>query len=148
MPPLAVAFLGLIAIAAVAQCLIVVVIAMKVRDTSARVGELCARFDSELRPTLQDLRQGAANLRTVSESARDQAARAEALISTTLTNLESTIESVRSVILRPLASISELTAFWGGLKQGVESYRNSAPPRRTGPVSRRSEDSDEHLFIG
>ena len=148
MPPLAVAFLGVIALAAVVQCALVIVVALSVRDTGARVTDLCRRFDSELRPALNDLRLGAANLRAVSETARDQAARAEALISTTLSNLESTIESVRTVVLRPLASISELTAFWGGVKQGIDSYRQSTPQRRTGPVPRRGEDGDEHLFIG
>ena len=76
MPPLAVAFLGVIALAAVVQCALVIVVALSVRDTGARVTDLCRRFDSELRPALNDLRLGAANLRAVSETARDQAARA------------------------------------------------------------------------
>lgn len=149
MPPLAVAFLGIIALAAVVQCVFIVLAAQSLQRTGARVNDLCQRFDAELKPTLEDLRKGAANLRQISDSGREQAARVEALLTTTLGNIETTVESVRTLVLRPLSSLSDLSAFWGGLRRGLETYRKSAPPRRTGPVSsRRSEDSDEHLFIG
>ena len=77
-------------------------------------------------------------------------ARIETLLTTTIANIETTVETVRAVVVRPLSSLSDLSAFWGGLRRGLETYKKSAPPRRTGPVSssRRPEDSDEHLFIG
>ncbi len=150
MPDIAVAFLGVIALAAVVQCAFIVLAAKSLQRTGARVNDLCQRFDAELKPALEDLRKGAANLRQISDSGREQAARIETLLTTTIANIETTVETVRAVVVRPLSSLSDLSAFWGGLRRGLETYKKSAPPRRTGPVSssRRPEDSDEHLFIG
>ena len=145
----AVVFLGVMALAAVVQCVFVVVAVQSLRHTGERVNELCQRFDAEIRPTLQDLRQSAANLRSIADSGRQQAARVEALLSTTLESIETTVESVRSMVLKPLGTLTDLSAFWGGLRRGLEAYRDTAPRRRSPPVpSRRAEDSDEHLFIG
>jgi hypothetical protein len=112
------------------------------------VTEICQRFDAEVKPTLEDLRKGAANLRAISDSGREQAARVEALLSTTLESVETTIENVRALIEKPIASLGEFSAFWGGLRRGLETYRAAEPRRKAPPVQRRAEDSDEHLFIG
>lgn len=143
----AVIFLGVIALAAVVQCVFVVVAARALRDSGKRVNELCQRFDAEIRPTLDDLRKGAENLRAISDSGREQAARVEALLSTTIESVETTIESVRTLVMKPIASLTEFSAFWGGLRRGVDVYREShakkpAPPRRS------EGDSDEHMFVG
>jgi hypothetical protein len=145
----AVVFLGVIALAAVVQCAFVVIAAQSLRSSGERVTELCQKFDTELRPTLQDLRQSAASLRAIADSGREQAARVEALLSTTLANIETTVESVRSLVQKPIATLNDLSAFWGGLRRGFETYREAAPRRRPASASgRRPEDSDEHLFIG
>ena len=145
----AVFFLGVIALAAVVQCAFVVVAALGLRRRGAQVGELCQRFDAEIKPALEDLRKGAANLRAISDSGREQAARVEALLSTTLESVETTIESVRALVLKPIASLTELSAFWSGLRQGVDRYRRAEPGKRPAPASRhRAEDSDEHMVIG
>lgn len=145
----AVVFLGAIALSAVVQCVFVVVAARSLKTSGERINELCQRFDAEIKPTLEDLRKGASNLRAISDSGREQAVRVEALLSTTLESVETAIESVRSLVLKPMASLTELSAFWGGLRRGVDAYRNAEPKRRSSPpVARRSEDSDEHLFIG
>ena len=142
-------FLGVMAVAAVVQCVFVVVAARSLVSSGRRVNELCQRFDAEIRPTLDDLRKGASNLRSISDSGRDQAERIEALLSTTLGSIETTIESVRSLIVKPVESLTELSAFWGGLRRGLDTYRNTEPKRRSVSKPRhRSEDSDEHLFIG
>ncbi len=145
----AVVFLGVMAVAAMAQSVFVVVAALSLRRTGQQLTEFCQRFDAEIKPTLDDLRKGAANLRAVSDSGREQAARIEALLSTTLTSIEATIENVRSLIVEPVASLTELSAFWGGLRRGLDTYRTSEPKGRSPKKSsRRSEDSDEHMFIG
>ena len=143
-------FLGIMALTAVVQCAFVVAAALSVRSSGERINELCHRFDAEIKPTLDDLRKSASNFRAISDSGRVQAVRIEALISTTLENLETTIESVRSLILKPIASIAELSAFWGGLRRGLDTFRSGGEPKRrpASSPSRRSEDSDEHLFIG
>lgn len=142
-------FLGIMALAAVVQCAFVVIAALSLRRSGARVQEIAEKFDAEVRPTLQDLRHGAANLRTISDSAREQAAKVEALLATTLDSVETTIESARALVLRPLESLGDLSALWGGFRRGVNAYRESEPRRRSAPPSaRRSEDSDEHMFIG
>ena len=145
----AVFFLGVIALAAVVQCAFVVVAALGLRRSGERVTDLCRRFDAEIKPTLEDLRKGAANLRAISDSGREQAARVEALLATTLDSVETTIESVRALVIQPMASLSEFSAFWSGLKRGVEDYRGAAPRKRpsSGP-RQKAEDSDEHMFIG
>lgn len=142
----AVFFLGVMALAAAAQCVFVIVAARSLQDTGRRVTDLCQKFDGEIRPALEDLRKGAANLRAISDSGREQAARVEALVSNTLETVETTIESVRTLVLKPIVSLSEASAFWGGLQRGLDAYRESRP-KKPAPI-RRSEDSDEHMFIG
>jgi hypothetical protein len=145
----AVFFLGVMALAAVVQCAFVVAAALGLRRTGERVNQLCQRFDAEIKPTLEDLRKGAANLRAISDSGREQAARLEALLATTLESVETTIENVRTLVIKPIASLTEFSAFWSGLRRGVESYRSAEPKKRSGPSARhRAEDSDEHMFIG
>jgi len=142
-------FLGILALASVVQCAFLVIAALSLRTTANRVDALCEKFDAEIKPTLEDLRKGAANLRAISESGREQAVRVEAALSNTLANIETTIEGVRAMVAKPLSTITELSALWGGLRSGFEAYRASEPRRRTSPSApRRSEDSDEHLFIG
>ena len=144
----AVFFLGVMALTAVVQCVFVIVAALGVKRSEERVSELCRRFDAEIRPALEDLRKGASNLRAISDSGREQAARIEGLLSTTLESVETTIEQVRTLVMKPIASLNELSAFWGGLRSGLDSYRNSEPRRRAPGSKHRAEDSDEHLFIG
>ena len=142
----AVFFLGVLAAAAVVQCAFVVVAARSLQSSGRRVNELCQRFDAEIKPTLEDLRKGASNLRAISDAGREQAARVEALLSTTLETVETTIESVRTLVLKPIASLTDLSAFWGGVRRGLDTYRETRP--RKAATARRAEDSDEHMFIG
>lgn len=141
--------LGVLALAAVVQCAFVVVAALSLRRSGERVTELCRRFDAEIKPTLEDLRKGASNLRAISDSGREQAARVEALLATTLESVETTIENVRALVIKPMASLSEFSAFWSGLRRGVDTYRGADPKKRQTPGAKhRAEDSDEHMFIG
>lgn len=145
----AVFFLGVLALCALVQCVFVVVAALSLRYTGARVSEICRRFEAEIKPALEDLRKGASNLRAISDSGREQAARVEALLSTTLESVETTIENVRALIEKPISSLTEISAFWGGLRRGIDTYRGSEPKRKAAPAAgRRAEDSDEHMFIG
>lgn len=142
-------FLGVIAVAAVVQCAFVVMAARSLHTTRDRVTELCQSFDQELRPTLADLRAGASNLRAISDLSREQAVKVEALLSTTLEAVETTVEKIRDLVDTPISSLNGLSALWGGIRRGFETYRESTPRRRSPPEpARRSEDSDEHLFIG
>jgi threonine synthase len=146
----ALVFLGVLALCAVVQCAFVVVAALSLRRSGDRVTELCQRFDADIKPTLEDLRKGAANLRAISESGREQALRVEGLVSSALGSLEAALENVRTVIVEPLASLTELSAFWSGLRRGLEAYRSAEPKTRKARTSRHrpAEDSDEHMFIG
>ena len=142
-------FLGVMAVTALVQCAFVIVAALGLRRTGEKVNQLCDRFETEIKPSLEDLRKGAANLRAISDSGREQAARVEALLATTLESVETTIENVKTLVIKPIASLTELSAFWSGLRRGVESYRETEPKKRPTAVPRhRSEDSDEHMFIG
>jgi hypothetical protein len=138
------------ALCAAVQCIFVVVAAQSLRKSGARVSEMCQRFDVEIKPTLEDLRKGAANLRAISESGREQALRAESLVSSALGSIETALESARSLIVQPLASLTEFSAFWSGLRRGLETYRKAEPMERAPRSTRHrpAEDSDEHMFIG
>lgn len=141
-------FLGVMALTALVQCAFVIVAALGLRRTGEKVNQLCERFETEIKPSLEDLRKGAANLRAISDSGREQAARVEALLATTLDSVETTIENVKTLV-KPIGSLTELSAFWSGLRRGVESYRETETRKRPTAVPRhRSEDSDEHMFIG
>jgi hypothetical protein len=146
----ALVFLGVMALSAAVQCIFVVIAARSLRKSGVRVGEICQRFDAEIKPTLEDLRKGAANLRAISESGREQALRVEGLVSSTLGSLETALESARSLIVQPLASLTEFSAFWSGLRRGLETYRSAQPKTRSSRSTRHrpAEDSDEHMFIG
>jgi hypothetical protein len=142
-------FLGVIAVATTVQCIALVVAAISLKSSGERLSQLCRQFETELKPALDDLRKGAANLRAISDSGRAQAERIEALIATTLESVETAVESARVLIMKPLGTLSELAAFWGGIRQGIDTYRSEAPRSAPPPgPARRSEDSDEHMFIG
>lgn len=142
-------FLAVIALTAVVQCVFIIVAARSLQSTGQRVSELCSRFDRELKPTLEDLRQGAANLRAITEAGHAQTRRIEALLSSAIASVELTVENARSIVMGPIKSFAELSAFWGGLKRGVDAFRGSDERNRSAPsTSRRAEDSDEHMFIG
>ncbi len=122
-------FLGVMAVTALVQCAFVIVAALGLRRTGEKVNQLCDR--------------------AISDSGREQAARVEALLATTLESVETTIENVKTLVIKPIASLTELSAFWSGLRRGVESYRETEPKKRPTAVPKhRSEDSDEHMFIG
>ena len=145
----AVVFLGVIALATGVQSVFVVIAALSLRNSGARLTDLCQRFETEIKPALEDVRKGVANLRAISDSGREQAERVEALLATTLESIETTVESARVLVMKPLASLSDLSAFWNGLRQGIDTYRSEAPPRRSPSAPpRRAEDADEHMFIG
>ena len=139
-------FLAVIALCAIAQCVAVAIMARSVMRSGERLNEVARRFDAEIRPALDDLRKGAANLRAISDSGREQAIRIEALLATTLESVETTIDHARTLVLRPLESLGDLASFWSGLRGGIEAYRSG--PGRKAAASRRSEDPDEHMFIG
>ncbi len=142
-------FLGVIAAAAIVQCVFVVLAARSLHDTGERVKDLCNRFDRELKPTLDDLRQGASNLRAITEAGHAQTRRIEGLVSLAIESVESAIESARTVLIGPLNSIAGVSAFWGGLRRGIDAFRGAEGRKRSAPPApRRAEDSDEHMFIG
>lgn len=145
----AVVFLGVIALTSAVQCVFVIWASLSLRESGQKVSDLCHRFEAEIKPAIEDVRKGVGNLRAISDSGREQAERIEALLETTLESIETTVESARTLVMKPLASLSDLSAFWNGLRQGVETYRSEAPARRSPPApGRRPEDPDEHMFIG
>ena len=139
-------FLGVIAVSAAVQCAFMIVAALSLQRTGKQVKELCDKFDNELKPALEDIRKGASNLRAVSDIAHVQMKRVEELVSESIVGVETTIEELRSLVKSSLNTASLFTAFWDGLRQGLERFRTS--PRRPPAGPRRAEDADEHLFIG
>lgn len=146
-------FLGVIALAAVLQSVFVVLGALALRQTARDVRDLNARFDRDIRPTLDDLRAGAANFKAITQVAQGASERIEGLLTTTIDSLEITLETVRDSVLKPLRGLQDLAAFISGIKRGLEVFRGQpagSDPRPAAPRrARRGEDAgEEHLFIG
>lgn len=149
-------FLGLIAIGSIVQCAFVVVATIAIRKTARDLAELQNRFDKDFKPALEDLREGARNLRAVSQQAKESSSRLHGFFSSGLDSVEDTMTTMRSSLLRPLQGLQDISAFIAGVKKGIDAFRATAPSdrkeaKRGTPSARirRSEDSgEEHMFIG
>jgi hypothetical protein len=142
-------FLGLIAAAAVAQCVFVVIAALAVRKTSRDVASLHERFDREIKPGIDDLRAGAANFRAVSQSARDSAIKIEGLLATGIDSAQTAIDAARDTLVRPLRGLQDVSAFLAGVGRGISALSRDAAgeaaPSASSPTSAGPSAADSRL---
>jgi hypothetical protein len=147
MMTLAVIFLGVIALSSLIQAAFLIGLAREGRELSKRVLAMEQRFETEIRPTLQNLSRISQNFVEVSDIIGAQARRVDLFMADTVEKLESATNSLRDVVLRPLGPLVDITAMLKGFRKGLEIYRRlgGLDSERKG-ASRRYQD-DEHLFI-
>lgn len=143
----ALAVLGVVALASLAQTLLLVVLALESRRTATRVGELCDRIEKDLRPSLDSLARLSRNLVEMSDLGVVQARRIDEVLADTLDKVEQTTETIRKLVLRPLGPLADAAAFFKGVKRGLEVYHQLRGYEKRSKGGARSYAEDEHLFI-
>ena len=147
MDSLGVTFLGVIALASVVQAGFIVGLMIYGRRLAQRLDELQQRLDREIRPTFENLSRITRNLSEVSDLAVLQARRVDDLLADTVGKIEEAMELVRRVIIRPLGPLAEITAFFKGIRRGLEVFHQLRGQDNQGRGSSRRYVEDEHLFI-
>jgi hypothetical protein len=145
----AVVFLGVIAVASLAQTAFLVALALASRRLARRVDEIHDRFERELRPSLERLARISRNLAEMSDLATLQARRIDGVLADTLDRVEEASGYLRRFLLRPLGPLSSVAAVIKGLRKGMDVYhrlRGFDSPKRM-PTRRMAAGEDEHLFI-
>jgi hypothetical protein len=150
--PLAVTFLGLIALAvlamAVGQILAMVLTLRAVRQ----MGETLTRFERDVRPIVDNVQAMSADARRAAALATTQVERADRLLTDVSRRVEDTVGIVQRSILAPAR---DGMAIFQGIKAALLAFRDlKSRSRRSptvGPVPRAVPDSgdDDHAsFIG
>jgi len=147
MDSLGVTFLGVIALASVVQAGFIVGLMIYGRRLAQRLDELQQRLDREIRPTFENLSRITRNLSEVSDLAVLQARRVDDLLADTVGKIEEAMELVRRVIIRPLGPLAEITAFFKGIRRGLDVFHQLRGQDNQGRGSSRRYVEDEHLFI-
>src|SRR5688500_9427472 len=99
MMTLAVIFLGVIALSSVVQAAFMIGLAREGRRLAERLDEIERRFESELRPTLQNLSRLSASFAEVGDILTNQARRIDGFMGDTITKLEEATTTLREVVL-------------------------------------------------
>lgn len=142
-------FLGLIALSAFVQTTFLVRLAFEGRRLARRVDEIQESLEREIRPSLSNLNRFTANLGEVSELAVLQVRRLDALVADTAEKIQDTTAALRSAVVRPLAPLLDVAAFFKGLRRGYEVYQQlrGFDRGRRGNGRNYPAAEDEHLFI-
>lgn len=147
MEGLGVGFLGVIALSSLVQAAFLIVLGLSTRRMGRRLDELQQRIDRDLRPSLDSLARITRNLAEVSDTAVLQARRVDELVADTVEKVEEITSELRSFVLRPLGPLSQLLAFFRGVRRGVEVYSKFRGHDGAARGHRRRYAEDEHLFI-
>jgi hypothetical protein len=147
MDSLAVTFLGVIALASIVQAAFVLGLMVYGRRMGQRLDQLQDRLEREIQPTLEALSRVTRNLDEVSDLAVLQARRLDDLLADTLAKVEEATDAVRRIVLRPLGPLVEITAFFKGIRRGLEVFHQLRGVDNQGRGSSRRYAEDEHLFI-
>jgi hypothetical protein len=147
MDDLALAFLGVIALASLVQIGFLVYLGLSGLRIARRASALNKAVQEEIRPALENVTRVAGDLAEVSELATAQARKVEDLVAETMARVEDVRVQVASAAARPLDSVRDLGAVLKAFRRGLQVYqqlgalgvlRRGAPRRYAG---------DEHLFI-
>jgi len=154
MDSLGVAFLGVIALSSLVQAGFLIALALEGRRLARRVGELQARLEQDIQPSLAHLSRVARNAAEVSDIAVLEARRIDAALADVTDRLEDFTRLMQKLLFRPLRPIAEVAALLRGLRRGLDVYHRlknfDGPPRQPRRSKRRRDDppeDDEHLFI-
>jgi hypothetical protein len=144
-----VVFLGVIALCSLVQAGFLIGLAVGGRRLARRIDALQQRIDREIRPSLDHLSQVTRNAAEISELAAAQVRRIDEVLADTVAKVEDTTEALHKLLLRPLAPIADVVAFFKGVRRGIDVYRllRGADAERRGSSRRYADAEDEHLFI-
>lgn len=140
-------FLGILALSSLTQTVFLIVLALESRRIAARVEELRERVEKDLRPSLDSLSRITRNLADISDLGVLQARRIDAAVADTLDKVTETTETIRRLVVRPLGPLTEIAAFFRGVKRGIEVYNQLRGFDGGAKGQTRSYSEDEHLFI-
>lgn len=140
-------FLGIIALATLAQSMFLIVLVLEGRRLSARVDELSRRLEKDLRPSLESLARISRNLAEISDLGVVEARRIDEVLADTLDKVQQGTDALRNLVVRPLGPLADVLAFVKGVRRGIEVYNQLRGHERGSKGSSRSYAEDEHLFI-
>jgi hypothetical protein len=116
-------FLGVIALSAIVQAVFLIGAAVAGIRLSRRLAAIEERFESQLRPGIEQMNRVTGNLAELSELARTQGERLRAVLDDTTEKVRETTDYLRMVIARSTAPLVQVGAFWSGLRRGIGMLR-------------------------
>lgn len=142
-------FLGLIALASVAQTAFLISLALQGKRLAQRVDEIQERLDRDIRPSIDNLNRFTRNLGEVSELVALQVRRIDGLLADTALKIQDTTTALQTAVVKPLGPILDVTAFFKGLRRGYQVYQQLRGFERGTRGNGRNYPTaeDEHLFI-
>ena len=130
------AFLGIIAFCVVVQTAAIVALGVGGLRLARQVREIDRRIERELVPTLENVSRLTKNLAEISERARVQAARVDALVGDVVSRVEEVSATVRSVVGSQSGWLGDIGALFRGVAGASTSTTGCAVSRRgTGGAS-------------
>jgi hypothetical protein len=148
MNTLVVIFLGVIALSSVVQAAFLIGVALEGKKLGRRLDEIERRFESDVRPVLQNLTRLSHNLAEASEVVTTQARRVDHFMEDTVLKLEEATSALHHMMMKPVGTLLDITALLKGFRKGLEIYRRLGGLENSeGRGGVRKYPDDEHLFI-
>ena len=135
-------YLGVIAVAVSVMAVIQVVAIVVAMRASRRVGDAVARFESDVKPIVANLKSMSVDAARTASIASAQAHRAEQMISDLTARVNNTVSAVEDTIVQPAR---DAWAMVQGLLAALSAFRQAGPSPGGRPATTEEEDS---LFIG
>ena len=145
-----VVFLGVIALSSIVQAGFLIALMVGGRRFARRLDALSDRIDREIHPALDNLGRITRNMAEVTDLVTLQARRIDDVLADTIEKIESTTDTIRRVIVKPLGPLVGIAAFFKGIRRGLSVYsqlRGLEGQGRARPARRHHTEDDEHLFI-
>ncbi|MBP1634207.1 MAG: hypothetical protein H6Q10_781 [Acidobacteria bacterium] len=137
------AFLGLIAVAALAMAVVQIVLALVALRLTRRVEALAAQVEREIGPVAEKLKQVADSLQHVSGLAGVQVERLDRLFSGASKRADVTMSLLQGAVIGPIREGLAVVAAVRGVLGAVRAIRGRAPARGVAKF-----DDEDPLFIG
>jgi hypothetical protein len=143
------AFLGIIALCGLVQTVAIVVLAVGGVRLARQVREIDRRIQRELLPTLENVSRLTKNFAEISDRARIQAARVDAMVGDVLARVDDLGSMVTSVVRGQAGWLGDIAGIFRGVRRGLDVYHRLRGLERgdRGGVRRYSSSEDDHLFI-
>lgn len=143
------AFLGIIALSGLVQTAAVVVLAIGGVRLFRQVQAIDRRIERDLVPTLENVSRVTKNLAEISDRARAQATRAEAIVDDLLTRIDDMGAVVGDFVGRQAGWLGDVASVFRGVRRALDVYHRLRGLERgdRGGVRRYSASEDDHLFI-